>query len=285
MAGAHAASDYVPQKSPTLRCTQVGVLKLQFSRCTVSPASCCKPVLITSAVAAPTSCCMQCHCQLPTRHSLYGQKVFTSVSRRPSRHKPALIRAVAVTQIPTSLSTSRYVSTRFAQTGLRQLQGCLELAFHLLSYFECLHTSIPICCAPLCRVWEAAYEQLQMEKGVCNLIQKYSPEAVRERALSTPTASFQILVRLCSYCAPCCIQRALAARKADSELKPAALVGSWPEDDCCHGGIFFGAYMGPHHWTSRHSWTGTVPCGTAQVAQWPEWLLVWQLRLVRQTPI
>ncbi len=44
------------------------------------------------------------------------------------------------------------------------------------------------------RVWEAAYEQLQMEKGVCNLIQKYSPEAVRERALSSPDATFQILV-------------------------------------------------------------------------------------------
>lgn len=35
-----------------------------------------------------------------------------------------------------------------------------------------------------------------MEKGVCNLIQKYSPEAVRERALSSPTASFQILVSI-----------------------------------------------------------------------------------------
>ncbi len=47
------------------------------------------------------------------------------------------------------------------------------------------------------RVWEAAYEQLQMEKGVCNLIQKYSPEAVRERALSSPDAAFQILVSQC----------------------------------------------------------------------------------------
>ena len=36
-----------------------------------------------------------------------------------------------------------------------------------------------------------------MEKGVCNLVQKYTPEAVRERALSTPEASFQIVV---SYC-------------------------------------------------------------------------------------
>lgn len=52
--------------------------------------------------------------------------------------------------------------------------------------------SLPVC--PLCRVWEAAYEQLQMEKGACNLLQKYSPEAVRERALSTPSASFQIAV-------------------------------------------------------------------------------------------
>lgn len=36
---------------------------------------------------------------------------------------------------------------------------------------------------------------MQMEKGVCNLIQKYSPEAVRERALSSRSATFQILVR------------------------------------------------------------------------------------------
>lgn len=33
-----------------------------------------------------------------------------------------------------------------------------------------------------------------MEKGVCNLIQKYTPEAVRERALSSPDSTFQILV-------------------------------------------------------------------------------------------
>lgn len=38
-----------------------------------------------------------------------------------------------------------------------------------------------------------------MEKGVCNLVQKYTPEAVRERALSNPEASFQILV---SYISP-----------------------------------------------------------------------------------
>lgn len=94
---------------------------------------------------------MQCQCQLPTRHSLYGQEVFQTAPRTHVRQKAARTQAVAVTQIPTSLSTSR--------------------------------------------VWEAAYEQLQMEKGVCNLIQKYSPEAVRERALSSPDATFQILVR------------------------------------------------------------------------------------------
>lgn len=55
-------------------------------------------------------------------------------------------------------------------------------------------TPAPECFQRVCRVWEAAYEQLQMEKGVCNLIQKYTPEAVRERALSSPSAAFQILV-------------------------------------------------------------------------------------------
>ena len=51
----------------------------------------------------------------------------------------------------------------------------------------------------MCRVWEAAYEQLQMEKGACNLLQKYSPEAVRERALSTPSASMEIVVCPAAY--------------------------------------------------------------------------------------
>ena len=44
-------------------------------------------------------------------------------------------------------------------------------------------------------MWEAAYEQLQMEKGVCNLMQKYSPALVRERAFGSPAAAAQVVYR------------------------------------------------------------------------------------------
>ena len=46
----------------------------------------------------------------------------------------------------------------------------------------------------LCRIWEAAYEQLQMEKGVCNLVQKYSPQLVQERALASRSSILDIVV-------------------------------------------------------------------------------------------
>ena len=48
-----------------------------------------------------------------------------------------------------------------------------------------------------------------MEKGVCNLIQKYTPEAVRERALSSPDSTFQILVRVpAAYLSTICLASA-----------------------------------------------------------------------------
>lgn len=42
------------------------------------------------------------------------------------------------------------------------------------------------------RIWEEAYEQLQMEKGVCNLVQKYSPQLIAQRALNSPASLFRI---------------------------------------------------------------------------------------------
>ncbi|KAK9804231.1 hypothetical protein WJX72_002551 [[Myrmecia] bisecta] len=45
------------------------------------------------------------------------------------------------------------------------------------------------------RQWEEAYEQLQMEKGVCNLVQKYTPQLVRERALASPQSVIDIVAR------------------------------------------------------------------------------------------
>ena len=54
-----------------------------------------------------------------------------------------------------------------------------------------------------CRIWEEAYEQLQMEKGVCNLVQKYSPQLIAQRALNSPASLFRIGV---SGNAVACIQ-------------------------------------------------------------------------------
>ena len=152
-----------------------------------------------SRLQLPLGRCMQCPCQLPTRHSLHGQKVFQPASTRPVRRKAARTQAVAVTQVPTSLSTSRYVAKSLCWQSQEVFGCCLtESTFHMkylvLPCTKPFSSSARQQTCSTCRVWEAAYEQLQMEKGVCNLIQKYSPEAVRERALSSPTASFQILV-------------------------------------------------------------------------------------------
>lgn len=130
---------------------------------------------------------MQCQCQLPTRHSLYGQKVFQPATRTRVRQEAARTQAVAVTQIPTSLSTSRCVTSKLAEPEILLCMHMTQQACHNATTGQ--HEMLLVY-----RVWEAAYEQLQMEKGVCNLIQKYSPEAVRERALSSPDATFQILV-------------------------------------------------------------------------------------------
>ncbi len=44
------------------------------------------------------------------------------------------------------------------------------------------------------RSWDDAYEQLTYEKGACNLVQKYSPQLVRERVFSEPNATWTIMV-------------------------------------------------------------------------------------------
>lgn len=46
-----------------------------------------------------------------------------------------------------------------------------------------------------CRSWDEAYEQLQYERGACNLVQKYTPQLVRQRVMSTPEDALQVVVR------------------------------------------------------------------------------------------
>ena len=56
------------------------------------------------------------------------------------------------------------------------------------------------------RSWDEAYEQLQFERGACNLVQKYTPQLVRQRVMSTPQGALQVVVRLetarASGCSP-----------------------------------------------------------------------------------
>lgn len=47
---------------------------------------------------------------------------------------------------------------------------------------------------PDCRSWDDAYEQLTYERGACNLVQKYSPQLVRNRVFSEPNATWTIMV-------------------------------------------------------------------------------------------
>ena len=45
------------------------------------------------------------------------------------------------------------------------------------------------------RSWDEAYEQLQYERGACNLVQKYTPQLVRQRVMSTPQDTLAVVVR------------------------------------------------------------------------------------------
>mmetsp|Transcript_18681 Transcript_18681/g.56469 ORF Transcript_18681/g.56469 Transcript_18681/m.56469 type:complete len:672 (-) Transcript_18681:1930-3945(-) len=45
------------------------------------------------------------------------------------------------------------------------------------------------------RSWDDAYEQLTYERGACNLVQKYSPQLVRNRVFSEPNATWTIMAR------------------------------------------------------------------------------------------
>ena len=47
------------------------------------------------------------------------------------------------------------------------------------------------------RSWDEAYEQLQYERGACNLVQKYTPQLVRQRVLYSPQDTLAVMV-----CAP-----------------------------------------------------------------------------------
>ena len=45
------------------------------------------------------------------------------------------------------------------------------------------------------RSWDEAYEQLQYERGACNLVQKYTPQLVRQRVLYSPRDTLAVVVR------------------------------------------------------------------------------------------
>ncbi len=45
------------------------------------------------------------------------------------------------------------------------------------------------------RSWDEAYEQLQYERGACNLVQKYTPQLVRQRVLYSPQDTLAVVVR------------------------------------------------------------------------------------------
>lgn len=112
-----------------------------------------------------------------------------------------------------------------------------------------------------------------MEKGVCNLIQKYSPEAVRERALSSPDATFQILVRQRQHLSlplhrslarhlPG--QQRMAACTATAKLKH-FYVGAWSDHDWRSGRLLFGSSLGSYQPASRYTWASPIQSCTTQV--------------------
>jgi hypothetical protein len=45
------------------------------------------------------------------------------------------------------------------------------------------------------RSWDDAYEQLTYERGACNLVQKYTPQFVRDRVFAERNATLVIMVR------------------------------------------------------------------------------------------
>ena len=118
-----------------------------------------------------------------------------------------------------------------------------------------------------------------MEKGVCNLIQKYTPEAVRERALSSPTAAFQIVVSspYAAVCVPMqrthvasmCAYAVQATYPSRGDM-PLRLIILWLADSGCnydysHGPILSGPGLGSCQPTGRHTRACPVQGSTAQV--------------------
>lgn len=45
---------------------------------------------------------------------------------------------------------------------------------------------------------DSAYEQLQLDRGSCTLVQKYTPQLVQQRVLGSPQATAQVLVSFLS---------------------------------------------------------------------------------------
>ena len=112
-----------------------------------------------------------------------------------------------------------------------------------------------------------------MEKGVCNLIQKYSPEAVRERALSSPDATFQILVRqrqLLSLPLHCSLAMHLPGKQHMAACTVSAKsqhlnVGTRPNHDWRSGRLLSGSGLGSYQRASRYTWASPTQSCTTQV--------------------
>ena len=68
-----------------------------------------------------------------------------------------------------------------------------------------------------CRVADSAYEQLQLDRGSCTLVQKYTPQLVQQRVLGSPQATAQVLVRFLGPYAPLVLKPPSAALKACRE--------------------------------------------------------------------
>ncbi len=85
------------------------------------------------------------------------------------------------------------------------------------------------------RIWEEAYEQLQMEKGVCNLVQKYSPQLIAQRALNSPASLFRIGVSPKAVaCLPACWAKCSCSRVCGALMPSAAHPVRVTEHcDCC----------------------------------------------------
>lgn len=64
---------------------------------------------------------------------------------------------------------------------------------HALPCQQCMSLNTAPCVTA--RAWDEAYEQLTYERGACNLVQKYTPQLVRDRVFAGPNSTWIIMVR------------------------------------------------------------------------------------------